>query len=315
MPERPCLEHGGREYQRQKGTWLYQDMFVSRALSLELDGRAKEDADFWEQCQAQDFKDDPRNRGRMRLGKKEAIEFGLGVSTDRPLIQAPNSSPTPVRGYQSVPGRRRKRDQTHLDSRLRDNGELVVSADIEGGWRPTERMWYFHASAPVVLPREHGLSCVVTISEDVSGYWARRSVPDDAVREEACDSVESVVPYFARCEKGTRPLRSELDGFACTFVIQLLDSDGQLNTRLPWRKVEGRWRFEAVEYGLYEQSFRLQVTRHVSLGLSQSSSFAPCKRRLSRDLSPSSNTTHHLRQRACRHWASAGNAFSLRKPA
>ncbi len=236
---------------------------MPRVLSHELDAKAKEDADLWERCEVQDFEDDPRNRGCFRLTRKEAIELGLelDVSGDNDLNGPSNVSPTPARGYQSSSVRPRKRDQEHLDWRFRKDDELSLTADIDGGWRPTERAWYFHASAPVVLPRDYVLSSVVTIVEGVSGHWSRRSIAVDKASREApedCESVESVVPHFAPFESGSDPLHYVIEGSTCTFFVQLFSGDRELNTRLPWSLVESHWQFTVVEYGVFEVPVRLK---------------------------------------------------------
>ena len=158
MPERPTLEHDGRRYQRQRGTWLDRGLTVPRTISQQLDAKAKEDPSLWDMCEAQDFEDDPRNRGRFRLDAELFPRPDEGDPPPRLRV-----APQPVPGYQSSSPRRRKRDQDHLNWSFRKDGELALTCDINGGWRPTERAWYFHASAPVPLPGDHVLNCVVTI--------------------------------------------------------------------------------------------------------------------------------------------------------
>ena len=95
MSERPFLQHGGRRYERQRSTWLDGGLTVPRALSHELDSTAKKDPDLWELCEAQDFKDDPRNRGKFRMSRKELTGFSLVRAL---LGSSSDFIPQPVRG-------------------------------------------------------------------------------------------------------------------------------------------------------------------------------------------------------------------------
>jgi hypothetical protein len=65
--------------QRQRRSWSDKGLIVSRALSHELDAKAKEDRDLWEQCEAQDFEDHPRNRGKFRLSRTDLAELAIYV--------------------------------------------------------------------------------------------------------------------------------------------------------------------------------------------------------------------------------------------
>jgi hypothetical protein len=104
--------------------------------------------------------------GRIRIGKKELLELGI-------TLKEPDPSPVivPRRGYQS---RHRRRDQDHLEGIISGHGDVVLTADIDGGWRQTERAWYFHASTDVSLPGAQVLNCVATVVEDTPGHWQRR---------------------------------------------------------------------------------------------------------------------------------------------
>ena len=166
----------------------------------------------------------------------------------------------PVPGYQSPAGHRRKRDLEHLGWTFKKDGELVLTGDIEGGWRPTEQAWYFHASAPVELSVDHVLNCVATIVEDTSGDWHRRSVLNNQGSREVgdeCASIASTVPNFAKVDKSVGPIRYSLEGATCTFSFRLLNSTTELNSDLPWSFLKDHWRFGLVEYGLYELPVRL----------------------------------------------------------
>ena len=64
LTERPILEHEGRRYQRQAGTWIdaATHMKVAVNLSRQLDGLAKLNSSLWDDCHLQDFNDNPKNR-------------------------------------------------------------------------------------------------------------------------------------------------------------------------------------------------------------------------------------------------------------
>ena len=251
MPDRPSLDHGDSRYERQRGTWSSKGLTVPRALSHELDAKAKQDPDLWERCEAQDFDDDPRNRGRVRLS-------GVSLLTPAELAEAQMEIPVP--GYQSPAGHRRKRDLEHLDGSFKKDRELVLTGDIDGGWRPTEQAWYFHASAPIQLPADYVLSCVATVVEDTSGHWHRRTVLNTQASREIgneCASIASAVPNFAKQEKTLGSIRYSLEDATCAFSIRLFNSISELNSDLPWRFLKDHWQFGFVEYGLYELPVRI----------------------------------------------------------
>ena len=251
MSQRPHLEHEGRRYQRQQATWLDGRLIVSRALWHELDTKAKQDPDFWKQCEAQDLEDDPRTRGPVLPG----IDlFSEGTK------EASNVESQPVRGYQSSP-QRHKRDQEHLDFVFKNNGELVLTGDINGGWRRTERSWRFHASRPVPLIKDaRVLSCAASVIEDMSGHWHRQTFSNTQTSREAaedCINIDSVVPHFARLEKTLGPIRCTLDGGTCRFFVKLLDNDRKLSKDLPWQP-SGHLHFGFDEYGVYELAVHIR---------------------------------------------------------
>ncbi len=250
IPDRPNFDHGGNRYERQRGTWLSNGLTVSKALSHELDAKAKQDPDLWERCEAQDFEDDPRHRGMVRLPGVSIVDLEL----DSDEVQRP------APGYQSTSGHRRKRDLEHLDWEFKKDGVLLLTGDIAGGWRPTEQAWYFHASAPVQLPVDYVLSCVATIVEDTSGRWHRRSVvtnQDSRDVGDECASIAQAVPSFATLDKVVGPIRYSLRDSACIFSVTLLNSTSGLNSDLPWSFQKDHWQFGFVEYGLYEVPVRL----------------------------------------------------------
>jgi len=73
MPQRPYLEYGAA-ISASAALGQIGSYRVS-CLSHELDAKAKEDRDLWEQCEAQDFEDHPRNRGKFRLSRTDLAEL------------------------------------------------------------------------------------------------------------------------------------------------------------------------------------------------------------------------------------------------
>jgi len=250
MLDRPTFDHCGNRYERRRGTWLSKGLIVSRALSHELDAKAKQDPDLWERCEAQDFEDDPRNRGMVRLPGVSIVD----LEWDSDELQRPAT------GYQSTPRHRRKRDRDHLDWEFKKDGLLVLTGDIAGGWRPVEQAWYFNASAPVQLPVGYVLSCVATIVEDTSGRWHRRHVVTNQGGRDVgdeCASISQVVPSFEALDRVVGPIRYSLEDSACKFSFRLLNSTRELNSDLPWSFLKDHCQFGLVEYGLYELPVRL----------------------------------------------------------
>ena len=270
LPERLTLEHGGQRYQRQSGAWLDRGLIVARELSLQLDAKAKADPDFWEKCTDQDFDDDPKNRGKWRehLSKEESAELFPSATWDSQ--HSVPASPQPVPGYQSSSPRRRKRDSDHLKCDFKGDREVMLRCDIDGGWRPTQRAWYFNASAPIQLRWDHVLRATATIREDTSGQWNRRNSDVGTWREPSDETanLDGTPPQFSHLDNIRGPIGYVLEGASCTFVLQLFDNARELNKDLPWNYDGKRWNFRFVDYGVYE----IPIRSH-GLSVSQSRAF------------------------------------------
>jgi hypothetical protein len=73
----PSIEFEGRRYVRRAGAW-YDSLSHMKApahVSQRIDTNAKGDPAFWEQCRGQDFSDDPKNRGRIRISIPQLIDL------------------------------------------------------------------------------------------------------------------------------------------------------------------------------------------------------------------------------------------------
>jgi hypothetical protein len=247
--ERPVLEFDGRRYQRQGGKWLDGYLTVPLTMSQKLDARAKEDPEFLDRCRQQDFDDDPRKRG-IRLSAELAAELGF----DDP----PTHSANPIPGYQSTGTGSGPRHHYGLQSVFKKDGSLVMTCDIEKGWRETERSWCFRASDTSPLQAEGEIRATVAIIEDTVGPFRRRytSVSDALEAPESCPTLDSVAPRFVTAEKPSGAITLVLNEYRCTLTIRLFDSPGTLNGQLPWND-SVRSTFAWAESAFYEQSVRL----------------------------------------------------------
>jgi hypothetical protein len=230
MTDRPVIEHGGRRYLRHGRTWVdtSTNLTVVAGVSHQLDSKARTDPAFWNRCRQRDFADDPRNRGKT-----------LWIPAhDRP--QAPISRAAIV-GHGSLKHRRRRREDFIKWSLKR--GEVTLTCDVGGGWRPTERSWCFRESAKILLPSDTALRVTIGIVEDTWGQ-SRRSFPSDStdVRDAADEGFESTPPHFDRTETTVDGMVFVALDAVCSFEIPLLDEDGQVRGELlPWARGSDHW--------------------------------------------------------------------------
>jgi hypothetical protein len=250
--ERPVLEFEGRLYRRHRERWLDGHLSVPLTLLQKLDSKAKEDPAFWDHCQQQDLDDDPRTRGGVLLPPELAAELGLGGPPD------PDQQPEPILGYQSAGTVRGPHRKYGLQSEFKRDGRLVLTCDIQKGWRETERSWCFRASDTSPLPAEFEIRVTVAITEDTIGPVRRRyaKLCDSIEPPEAFGNIDSVAPRFSRTERVARAITFALDENRCTVTIGPLGSNGVWNDQLPWSD-RSRLKFEWAEAGLYERPVHL----------------------------------------------------------
>jgi hypothetical protein len=250
--KRLTIEYEGRRFERHRGQWLERGLTVPRILAQRLDLSLKNDPELLKKCHAQDFEDDPRNRGWAFLD--------IELFVEREDAQRDTSTcAIPGRGSAT---RRRKIDQVHLVPAFTNRGQrLVLNCNIEEGWRPTQRTWCFRASAEVPLRGDHTLRASATLIEDDSGHRGRKFSLCDGAREAVEDPIDGTPPEFAEREIVSGPVRCVLDGSTCIFHIILLDDEHELNKALPWTwdSDRKRWIFAFVDYSTYEVPIRSQA--------------------------------------------------------
>ncbi len=246
---RPTLELHGQTYSRQNGAWVGSTthLAASVAVSIELDRLAKRDSEFWDRCREQDHRDDPRRKGvRIRSIFKQPDTVEL----------------TPVPSSQT-PKRRRQVTHHGLDYRFTYQRKLVLTCDIEAGWRETATGWRFAASNKVELPAGWVLHCSVTIAEDTYN-WERRVTSDpDAVKAALITTdLVSPCPDFVKWEGADGVSTCCLDENECVFLVPLLDEDVDLNSELRWTRSGGVWAVCFADFVVYDRPRRVPDSGH-----------------------------------------------------
>jgi len=255
--ERPSVEFEGRRYQRRQGAWYDQltHMKANVHLSQRIDTCAKDDASLGKRCRSQDFSDDPKNRGRVLIELSDI--FDVEPADSEPPVPHPRPAATRTR---------RSRIGENVKISFRNRGrELVVRSDIEPGWHETASAWVFQESDRVELPSGHPLRVSTKFVEHTFGQWHRRTTYDSATARNVLDQracLDGLHPSFTQAEyEISQNIRLRVEGATSTFIINLLDTDDELNGTLPWRRVGCDWGFKDYFSGLYEQPIRLNDAR------------------------------------------------------
>ena len=256
--ERPSIEFEGRRYVRRNGAWVDERAHIKANVNVSqrIDTSARKDSSFWERCCNQDFDDDPKNRGRLRI--KLPVGFFGGSLDD---AAGTNPAPRPTGG-----SKRRARVGENVKMSFKNRGrDLVVRCDIEPGWHETTSGWVFQESDRLELPSGHPLRASAKFAEHTFGQWGRRTsfgAEPSEVRLADTASLDETVPTFGSAEyELTNGIRLLLDGTVATFSIELLDAAGELNDALPWKQVKRDWVVKSYESGVYEVPIRMRESR------------------------------------------------------
>lgn len=242
MKDRPHLAYEGATYERQTGEWTHTRtrLAVPFAVGRRLDALAKQDLSVWNAVCAQDFHDDPKNKGHFLIC---------------PIDESLDSTPRP--GTTASPQRARRSRQTHsLDWAFDRNQVLILTCDVAAGWRRTERSWCVRSSARVELPRGFTLRATVALLEDTWEHPRRYSLAYARDQGGSMADPDECHPEFEPVQLFDGPIVAVLEDRKCTCKIEIWNRARDFNGALPWRTKGRGWNFEVTVAGVYEKAIR-----------------------------------------------------------